>query len=201
MFFNKNKFIVCPKCGYGNIKLVSSCGNCQFIKKNKRLRSENSEQDAPNSLKEAKISYDNLLKNNPPPESLIRGLNLLPDEYVLLFISCSFLHVSTIRKNDNRFEKDQDGYKCTINRLALSNKRIFFISKSLMGGWRKIENYEYSQIKTHFTEKQKFYSPILDEIGKMVIQTTDNNEFTLTGLYPSKQFKALANCIESRGQN
>ena len=200
MFFTKNSFIICPKCGYGNIKLVAYCDNCHFSKRNTKLDLEKIKLEIPNSLKEEKIYYDNLLKNNSPPESIIRGVNLMPDEYVLLFMSCSFLNVSTIRKNNDRFEKDKEGYKCSINCIILSNKRVLFISKSFLGGWRKVESYEYSQIKGHYTEKRGIYSPILDETAKMIIQAT-NNKFTLTGLYPSKQFQALSNCIESRRNN
>lgn len=198
--FNKDSFIVCPRCGYGNITFVRICGHCNFTKYQK-LSERITNLRPPSHLEKEKKHYDKVIKNNFPPNPIVNGIGLSANEYILIYIKCSYFGILSIIKNHDRFQVDANGYKCSFDSLILTNEKIYFIATSLIGGWRKIESFRYDEIKEYHTEKRKHYNPILDENDKLAIKITNNDVVTIKGTNPNKYFLAICKCIKQRETN
>jgi hypothetical protein len=64
----------------------------------------------------------------------------------------------------------------------------------MFGGWRDIYCHSYDEIKGLKTENKLLYSPFLDEVDKMTIETTDAT-YILRGINPKKLYTAISEYV------
>lgn len=192
-------FQVCPCCGYTNKTLSDHCTYCD----NKGSSGINLTKDngEPTILLEEISEYKNAGAYGELPQSILKGLCLSSDEVVMIFSK-----VQPIRKNGNGRIYDTNGLPCMLNRLCLTNKKIYFIA-SLFGGWRVIDSYTFELITEYIIGTRpscglfKPYGLDGDIVDQLTIKTCDGNEYRLKGLNPQKLYLAAVNCIKKKKGN
>jgi hypothetical protein len=191
-------FTVCPNCGYANIKVVETCINCSY-KKNMPLVNYKEKEEIPEDLKDKIKQYNSAGLYKKPPESLIKGLNLEHDESILISIKAPSLKLGTIIKNGSRSVVNTYGEICPLNRVILTTKRICFLTE-ISGGWKEISCHPLNGITRIRTENKRFYSPLMDEVDKMILDI-GSDEYILSGFNPQKLFNAISNRDRKRNLN
>jgi hypothetical protein len=187
-------FQVCPRCGYTNKTISDHCSYCC------NKGSSVIDVKEPTILLEEISEYKNAGACNEIPLSILNGLRLSSDEVALIFFRCN-----PISKNGIKRIYDTNGLPCLLNRLCLTNKRIYFIA-SLFGGWRAIDSYQFESITQYSTGTRTSADPFkpigeafqCDIIESLTIKTIDGNEYRLKGYRPEKLYLSVVNCLNKR---
>lgn len=185
-------FTLCPNCGYSNVHIEEICKNCGYQKG----MHVNTSVETKNELSDQKNEIDKNINSGlykKASAGIVKGLSLSEDETVLLIVTRPSMKLRTILRNGEQFIVNKFGNKCVLNGVVLSNKRICFFAK-LSDGWQNKYCYTYSEIKALKTENKMFYSPFLDEVDKMTIETTDAT-YILRGTNPKKLYDAIAEYV------
>lgn len=181
-------FSVCPRCGYASGTCVDICRNCDY-----RQGSPIRPQEIPKVRPDGE--YREIEQNikhgihKPIPQPIMKSLPQLEDEIVLVSVKMPSMRLFSITRNGDRLIFNKFNARCILNWFILTNKRLCFHAE-MFGGWRIGFCHSYDEIKRVRTHNKALYSPLMDEVDRMTIETSDGY-YQLRGLNPKKLYDAI----------